>query len=160
MSGFFDIKCPSCSTELELEGSRQEWDGQVFACPVCRTHLRVLKPSIGDPRETITSSTSPYAEHRVHRRSSTPPVDASAPTTNILFQCPRCRKIICVSDKAIGMTLPCAVCKSPAKIYKPSVHFNCIKCNSALSAFGSIMGKSAQCPNCQELITVPPESPR
>jgi uncharacterized protein YbaR (Trm112 family) len=155
LSGFFDLKCPSCSTELELEGSKQEWEGQVFACPACKTHLRIGKLSTGDPRETMTPSTSPDTEHRIRRRSSKPPVDASAPKMNILFLCPQCERVICVSDKAIGMTLPCAACKLPARVYKPSVHFNCTKCNSKLFAFGNIRGKSAHCPNCQEMITVP-----
>lgn len=74
---------------------------------------------------------------------------------NILFQCPRCKNILCVSDKAIGISLPCTGCNTPVVVYEPSVRFNCIKCNRELSAFGTIKGKNAQCPNCQTLIGVP-----
>ena len=69
LSGFFDFKCPSCSNELELEGSRQEWEGQVFTCPICRIRLRVPKLPTGDPRMTMSPPTSPDAEQRIHRRS-------------------------------------------------------------------------------------------
>ena len=116
---------------------------------------------------TISLPTSPDAEQRIRRRSSTPPVEVSAvpgsseretdsaPTMNILFQCPRCKKVLCVSDKAVGMTLPCTDCNTHVEVLEPAVHFNCIKCNCELSAFGDILGKSCRCPDCQEMIAVP-----
>lgn len=153
MSGMFNLKCPSCATELELEGDRQEWEGQVVNCPVCRTNLRISKAPAADPRMTMSPPNSRLANNRIRGRNITPPVEAS--TIDILFECPQCKKILCVSGKAVGMTLPCTGCETPVRVYKPFVRFTCVKCNRELSAFGNIKGKSTPCPNCQETITVP-----
>jgi DNA-directed RNA polymerase subunit M/transcription elongation factor TFIIS len=157
MSECFNLKCPSCSNDLEVEGSRQEWEGQVLECPGCQTHLRVSKVSTGDPRKTFSPPSSRGAQSRIRWRSRTPAIEVSAPATDVLFQCPKCKGTLCVSHTAIGRSLPCTACNAPVIVYKPSVRFNCIKCNSGLSAFGTIKGKSVQCPNCQETTAVPSE---
>lgn len=44
MSDLITIVCDGCDTNLELEGSYQEWDGQEIECPNCGHKLVVEAP--------------------------------------------------------------------------------------------------------------------
>jgi len=78
VSRSFSFECPSCSNELEVDGNRQEWEGLVVSCPACRRHLRIRKQSTGDPKMTISPTTSPVSDYHIHRRSGRTPVGISS----------------------------------------------------------------------------------
>ena len=37
--------CPSCEAELELEGTVEDWSGQIIACPSCNTETTFPDPA-------------------------------------------------------------------------------------------------------------------
>ena len=36
-----NIVCPNCKTNLELEGTQQDWAGQTIDCPKCKTKVAI-----------------------------------------------------------------------------------------------------------------------
>lgn len=102
-----NITCPSCKNNLELEGSEQDWGGQVVVCPKCSQDIPIPRttPSIDVtcPSCSTVLELAPPAKEWIGKIVMCPSCNSAFTFISASKTCPGCRKtmeagaVVCVS---------------------------------------------------------------
>jgi DNA-directed RNA polymerase subunit RPC12/RpoP len=82
----FEVQCPHCASDIELEGCHQDWSEQNIECPKC--NHRIQFPSLDKEHENA------------------PPGESQ----KIRFKCKFCRHVVEFDSELKGKTTSCPLC--------------------------------------------------